>query len=331
MSATSVTSVTRAASVISTGGFVDDEAMARALAEQFQREEDEYAGLVDPWDTTTTMSPCHPMSVPSAHHDDDPSVCQTTHKGKTTAGDGSSWSMPTHRQIPEVEPLSAALRGELPSGDRWERWVSGMTSFPPLLPFERDALVHLHLSRIPMYPPCGYPQTIEDVHFCIAESLVLRLMSGSWSVIKVERVVNPVLYHRYVEFGRSNADTIEEERLMFHGTRNTTIPSILREGFKIGGKEIPMVTGAVHGQGVYLSEDPSFAMRYVRHVDTDSLDDFSESGSKCLLFVRCWITRDTKKVVSSSSRGSSTIQQVVCPRKEQVVPYYLVYIKSTQK
>ena len=39
--------------------------------------------------------------------------------------------------------------------------------------------------------------------------------------------------------------------------------SLFCAGFKVGGQQVAAVNGAVHGQGVYTSDDSSFAM-YVR-------------------------------------------------------------------
>lgn len=72
---------------------------------------------------------------------------------------------------------------------------------------------------------------------------------------------------------------------MFHGTSSAVIDKIAAEGFKIGGQDgIPVASGAVHGPGVYVSEDPSFAMRYIK------------DGQQRLLFAKCCPSADTKRV-----------------------------------
>ncbi len=52
---------------------------------------------------------------------------------------------------------------------------------------------------------------------------------------------------------------------MFHGTSQKAIDSIVAQGFKIGGTEgVAIIAGAAHGNGIYLSEDPDFAQRYIK-------------------------------------------------------------------
>ena len=64
---------------------------------------------------------------------------------------------------------------------------------------------------------------------------------------------------------------------MFHGTSQKAIDAIVAQGFKIGGTEgVAIVAGAAHGNGIYLSEDPDFAQRYIkdgvlRHVASDAV------------------------------------------------------------
>ncbi|KAJ3043512.1 hypothetical protein HDV00_004901 [Rhizophlyctis rosea] len=49
-------------------------------------------------------------------------------------------------------------------------------------------------------------------------------------------------------------------RYAFHGTPHVNIYRIFSEGFKIGGREVPMANGAQHGTGVYLAENPHSAI-----------------------------------------------------------------------
>jgi hypothetical protein len=240
-------------------------------------------------------------------------------------GTKEQWTHPDHDRIPDVDTLPASLRDELPSYPQWIQRIDELDTkaFPPMLPFERDALRHQHMSRISILPTSGFPSSIEDLHFRIAESQVLRLLgTTTYRVVKVDRLVNPVLWHRYVTFCESHE--VLEERLMFHGTKNVTIPSILLEGFKVGGVDVPMLTGARFGKGVYMSEDPSFALHYVRHEDSDAIETFMDSGSKCLLFAKCAVTKDSQRIQSSSK---TLVEQLICAHKEQVLPFYLVYLK----
>jgi len=56
----------------------------------------------------------------------------------------------------------------------------------------------------------------------------------------------------------------KEVTWVFHGTQASNIPEICLHGFKVGGKDVPIVNGAVYGTGVYTSEQPDTAMSYAR-------------------------------------------------------------------
>jgi len=280
--------------------FEEDEKLARELNEQ--------------WNGSSNGVSVSSMSSSSSSH------YSLSSSLVSPASSLTLWSQPSHQHIPDVDPLPQELREEFDK----EVMIDSIESncFPPLLPFQKDALIHGHLSRISIDPFFGFPRNIEDLHFRIASSQFYRMApSALWKVVKVDLVVNPVLLHRYHSFFKTHA--VQEELLLFHGTSNTTISSILSHGFKIGGVDVKMATGAVHGQGVYLSEDPQFALRYVRHSDSDAIETFAEQGIKCLLFAKCALTAETKKV-----QHGPLIEQVVCPNKNQVLPFYLVYVKQ---
>lgn len=126
---------------------------------------------------------------------------------------------------------------------------------------------------------------------------------------------------------------------MFHGTSSAIIDKITAEGFKIGGQDgIPILTGAVYGQGVYVSEDPAFAMRYIK------------DGQKRLLFAKCCPSTDTFRAMAGGMRmndqleikffdctshdfffvwfASDVIQQLVLRKKEQALPFYVVHLQE---
>merc|ERR1719273_1047892 len=107
--------------------------------------------------------------------------------------------------------------------------------------------------------------------------------SNSYEVTQVDYCVNSQLFERYEKFKHGMAIMGEsvEEHLTFHGTSNVAIEGILQEGFKIGGQGVKVATGSRYGQGVYTSEDPEFAMRYIK------------DGRKRLLFAKVCLTNDS--------------------------------------
>ncbi len=77
---------------------------------------------------------------------------------------------------------------------------------------------------------------------------------------------------------------------MFHGTSQRAINAIIAEGFKIGGTEgVPVATAAAHGNGIYLSEEPDFAQRYIR------------DGGLSLLFAKCVPSADSVRVPATGT------------------------------
>jgi hypothetical protein len=77
---------------------------------------------------------------------------------------------------------------------------------------------------------------------------------------------------------------------MFHGTSQRAIDAIVADGFKIGGTEgVPIATAAAHGNGIYLSEEPDFAQRYIK------------GGGLCLLFAKCVPSTDSMRVPATGA------------------------------
>jgi len=126
----------------------------------------------------------------------------------------------------------------------------------------------------------------------------------------VEYIVNPELIENYEQFKndlRSRGEEINE-RLTFHGTRNEAIELIIKTGFKIGGEGVAVASGQAHGSGVYTSEDPAFAMRYIK------------DGRKRLLFARVCVSSDSKIV-----KQGKLIQQLIVKNVHQLLPCYIVH------
>eukprot|EP00455_Lapot_gusevi_P000749 TRINITY_DN10333_c0_g1_i2.p1 TRINITY_DN10333_c0_g1~~TRINITY_DN10333_c0_g1_i2.p1 ORF type:complete len:426 (-),score=100.83 TRINITY_DN10333_c0_g1_i2:128-1405(-) len=155
--------------------------------------------------------------------------------------------------------------------------------------------------------------TPEELHFRLAESQFFRMCgqnAAQYQVTLVQYIVNPALKERYEQFKQEqkNEGHKTEEYLTFHGTSQAAIDNIVREGFKIGGQGVPVASGAVHGHGVYVSEDPNFAMAYIK------------DGKSRLLFVRVCPSQDSKFV-----RQGNVIQQLILRHTQQVLPAYIVH------
>ncbi|KAJ3284514.1 hypothetical protein HK104_009888 [Borealophlyctis nickersoniae] len=86
-----------------------------------------------------------------------------------------------------------------------------------------------------------------------------------YRVTKVEYVVNSTLSTRYAakKHAFSKAKKPTTELLLFHGTAKANVESILRDGFKIGGRGGHRAAhGTSCGRGIYSSPNPLLPMTY---------------------------------------------------------------------
>ena len=186
------------------------------------------------------------------------------------------------------------------------------------LPEELKAMTSNHFVSIDLLPTLHYdPNNCGDAHFRLAESQFLRMCgteSASYRVTKVRYCIAPFLIRRYNAFRQKIMSEGEEikELLMFHGTKHDVIDKITKEGFKIGGQGVAVATGTVHGQGVYTSQSPSIAIRYIKDGHTE------------LLFTRVLLTSDT---FVHPSNGQ-IIQQLVSKNIDQLLPCYVVHFSK---
>lgn len=210
-----------------------------------------------------------------------------------------------------------------------------------MLEGEREAFLLDKLVVVPLHKTRRFSGfTPEDLHFRLAESQFLRMcahVAVDYEVHQVDVIINPKLVTRYDRMRRkaaaaaaatasSSSDPIEpsgeiEELLMFHGTSAATIPLIAKDGFKVGGGDdgVQVKNGAAYGKGVYLSEDPAFAMRYIRSAQ-------SAAAGPQLLFAKCLMTADVRRV--PDPKTPALLQQVVVPNKDQVLPFYVVHLRK---
>jgi hypothetical protein len=153
---------------------------------------------------------------------------------------------------------------------------------------------------------------LDDTLFRFAESQFHRMFSGAglrFRVTKVDVVDNGDLNIRYRETKRRFEAEGKplDELLVFHGTTDVAVDHIIREGFKIGGKDTEMRSGACYGYGVYTVENPQVAMRY------------SEACNRVLLSL---ILPGQRGVDYNSGR---TDDVYVLQRSEQLLPRYVVH------
>lgn len=76
-------------------------------------------------------------------------------------------------------------------------------------------------------------------------------------VCYMDRVVNPMLEARYMDYVRSQGDRPVDEKLLFHGTAEANIQTIVREGFKAAYNRV-----SAYGLGTYLATRADYSKTY---------------------------------------------------------------------
>lgn len=80
-------------------------------------------------------------------------------------------------------------------------------------------------------------------------------------LLKVQRVQNKIVYEAYLTFKKrfKVANKKENEMILYHGTKSSSVDSISRFGFN---RSYCGVNGVVYGQGVYFSTSSSYSHSY---------------------------------------------------------------------
>lgn len=101
----------------------------------------------------------------------------------------------------------------------------------------------------------GFGEMSREHHYRICESQFHRMLTqagqSQYKVTGVEVIINPVLRKRYQEYQerlKAQGHRVTEY-LTFHGTSSAAVDAIVVSGFKIGGVDVPVASGSVHGQG----------------------------------------------------------------------------------
>ena len=98
--------------------------------------------------------------------------------------------------------------------------------------------------------------------------------------------------------------------LLFHGTPQSNIESILRNNFDLSKRS----NGRTYGDGVYFSEMPEVSLDYTK--DQRSL-------------ILCQVLPgDNSKEVPSSSRNDTRCWAIVVPRVDQILPRFVINFKD---
>ncbi|KAJ3299371.1 hypothetical protein HK104_009158 [Borealophlyctis nickersoniae] len=105
------------------------------------------------------------------------------------------------------------------------------------------------------YSPDGYLDDDYIEHFLLVAEAIDKVCPQGLRVTKVEYIVNPTLaaiYETQKEAFRK-ANKVITERILFHGTPEQNVESILRDGFRTS-----------HNIRIYCAPDPKTAMPYSR-------------------------------------------------------------------
>ena len=212
-----------------------------------------------------------------------------------------------HKEIEELKKQTERIQAEM------SRVTS---SSAKKLPEEEEAMHTRKLCKIDLFASSSFSDSPGDLHFRLAESQFYRMCgvaSAKYRVIKVTLVVNPELIDRYEktlrELRSRSPHKDVPQYLTFHGTKHEAIDSIVKMGYKVGGKGVRMQHGNAHGEGIYSSEDPSFCMKYI-----------PDRRSELLLnMVSFNVGVDT---IVKGENG--IIEQLITKNTDQVLPRYIV-------
>ena len=171
---------------------------------------------------------------------------------------------------------------------------------------------------IDLYPSrfLPYDNTWKEVQYRWAESQFFRVMEGYrffCRVVCVSCIINPFLRSRYDAFKSDQVNAAE--MVMFHGTDESNIEKIAKDGFKIGGEQVDVRHGAWQGSGIYLSESGA-ALEYC-------------SSRKRGRLIMCTVCPSNDTIVNWSWDHRYIFEMVV-KHKDQVMPTHIVHFEEVQ-
>lgn len=177
------------------------------------------------------------------------------------------------------------------------------------LPEERQAKLTGEIMRVSIKGPV---EKIGDAakihHYRQCEIRFERLLAAGqrYRLHEVELIINPALSKRYHDHKARMQSP--KEMWTFHGTRDGPMAAIVREGFRVDRSSVRH-----NGTMIYSSEDPTFAMSFVR-----------DKRNQLFLCRACPCPRH--QVVKSHDQ--SHVRELLLTSDEQILPLYVLHFES---
>jgi len=142
-------------------------------------------------------------------------------------------------------------------------------------------------------------------------------MKSQSQVTMVEVYENKTLEMKYLNKQQTfinNGHT--NEVWVFHGTSTSNIKNIMCDGFKVGGKEVPIATGNVYGTGIYSATAPTDPVGY-------------NGGSKKLILSKALTGSTGSDIKGKDGSDSWTPNRDwrIFKTGEQLLPRYVIHFK----
>lgn len=222
--------------------------------------------------------------------------------------------------------IDASVSDKNPPSARSVQPVETVASSNILLKEENDALLSNTILRVPVkVPEESSDNSAEQHHYMICQQQFNRHLKHSddieYRLCGVEVVINPALRKRYQEHRDrlSSQGLANTEFYVFHGTSSAAIDLIAIEGFKIGGVDVPSCIGAALGPGIYSTENPNLAMRFIKE----------NRRKRQLILARVCPSPEATVVRSESSDDlDSHIAQLVVQHRDHIIPAYIVHFEE---
>ena len=119
--------------------------------------------------------------------------------------------------------------------------------------------------------------------------------------------------------------------LLFHGTPQQNIPSILQNNFDTS----KVVNGRALGDGVYFSEQPEVSLGYsgyraAARGKKRKLEEETKAEEATTSLILCQVLL-SKSVKEAKQPGVSTCWAIVVPDVDQILPRYVLHLKKAGK
>ncbi|KAH6642654.1 hypothetical protein C7974DRAFT_328168 [Boeremia exigua] len=242
------------------------------------------------------------------------------------------YSIPLHVRIPEIRTDTFAVDMALSS-----IYAAAMSSKPELLPNCPIRGIELVKSILNSLPTMRIMRDAVDLSSVLksyhpqAEKLI------SWAVVHhrgflatatgLLKIPNlPQGTHQFVlanassklesAFVRKIQTTKKDTMALFHGTSLDRLPAILAQGLRVCSGTPLQRTGAAHGKGIYLSDDPSTSFYY----SAASLSWKNSGLSNMRMLLGC-------ELVGSASKVSGAIH-LVTDVESVIVRYILMFTRD---